>query len=492
MEAAHVVDLASLRSLPVVADAAEVARWEEGGLRERLLSGAWRPDLERRLGYELDPARRKAWGAACIALCAFRSFVRQIAVQADQEPIITCDGATDDQLEQVMRWRPLRLHAQLARMVVGVREYAMAVGWDAQRGEPTIGLQSTRILLRADPRRPTVPVRWAEPVARQRLHYSAEWLWLTWDISDPAQPRWLIECDRGHGLIDVTADYATEEERAWAAAYPWIADGQPYIPRVLYHAIEPAGLWDWSEGQEGVDATLSIGVAWTEWLHILRDASWAQKYAINLRPAGKVPQPGGEAATIPVDQASILMLRSDDQSGQMGVLGVAADPESFGRAIRDFMAVTAESFGLAASDIEQTSSGSSGVSISLRRDAIRRLQRPIATSMARADEELLAKLGALATAHGHPMPTTGWHVEYPAVEATREELQARTLEQTSTLAAGLTSRVEIVMRRDRVDRQEAIARLLQWAADEAQLQRARAELLASTEPVDEESKDGDD
>lgn len=474
-------------------------RWTASALRERLLNGAWRGDLETRVLEHFGRVRSEVVGPVSIALNAMRAYCRQVAVQADQEPTIACDEATEEQLETMEEWRPLRLHARLAYELVGLREYLIGVEWDAERDGPVIRIVSpVGIELEADPLRPTVPVVAREPVWRKvpgKAH--ADWVWRVWSIADAAAPsyQWMQRGPRGLEPIPELAGEALE-----GPAYPWrMPDGTAYLPWVLYHAEEPSGLWSTPELEELVQGTLTLGTLWSFWLHVAFDASWPQKVAINLKMAGGVPSADGLQRKIPMDPAIVLPLTSDGDSGQIATWGAVVDLLQSAEAVALYGRVLAESAGLTAADLQQTASATSGVSIQIRRDAIRRLQRPVATSMARADAELLSKIGALATAGGVPMPTEGWRVEYPAVSHTREELEERLGLDKMELEAGLTSRVAILMRRDGISREEALEQLRQYAADEAALTKiSRAYSGAPTppaqagdpDPVDEESDDG--
>lgn len=446
---------------------ADQERWSASALRERLLNGAWKRDLELRVLEHFGRVRSEVVGPVSIALNAMRAYCRQVAVQADQEPVIACDEATDEQLEQMNDWRPLRLHARLAYELVGLREYLIGVEWDEDRSEPVIRIVSpVGIELEADPLRPTIPVVCREPVWRTvpgKVH--ADWVWRVWSIADAEAPSYQWMRRGPHGLEPIPE---LAGETLEGAAYPWrMPDGEAYLPWVLYHAEEPSGLWSTAELEELVQGTLTLGTLWSFWLHVAFDASWPQKVAINLKMAGGVPSADGLQRKIPMDPAIVLPLTSDGESGQIATWGAVVDLLQSAEAVALYGRVLAESAGLTAADLQQTASAASGVSIQIRRDAVRRLQRPIATSMARADSELLAKIGALATAGGTPMPTEGWRVDYPAVAHTREELEERLGLDKMELEAGLTSRVAILMRRDGISREEALEQLREYAADEA-------------------------
>jgi hypothetical protein len=68
------------------------------------------------------------------------------------------------------------------------------------------------------------------------------------------------------------------------AAPPHSSRRRPPLPlelvRVAEAVVEIVGV------AELVDAAFDVAVAWNNWHHVLRDASWRQKYGLNVRLAG--------------------------------------------------------------------------------------------------------------------------------------------------------------------------------------------------------------
>ena len=75
---------------PMPEDRYDAERVEHSRLRYRLLSGAWKQDLEQVLAREIGSVRLRSWGPdPDLTKNVFRNVVSQLSVLYDSEPVIT-------------------------------------------------------------------------------------------------------------------------------------------------------------------------------------------------------------------------------------------------------------------------------------------------------------------------------------------------------------------------------------------------------------------
>ena len=80
---------------PMPHDPAEAARWEHTRLRRRMLYGAWREDLDRRIALAIGAVRREAWGIPDLSSNVFRSSMTSMAVLYERNTLeLKSDGHT--------------------------------------------------------------------------------------------------------------------------------------------------------------------------------------------------------------------------------------------------------------------------------------------------------------------------------------------------------------------------------------------------------------
>ena len=458
------------------------ARWEKTRLRLRLLSEEHDADLRRNMAAYLDPARLDAWGPPTIALNPFRSVISQLAVLYDQDPIVgNAEPLSPEQQTWMAALQPFRIAALHMQNVLACRESLYRIMWAPPTSASPAGIDIREVtgdcvVIYASPVAPSVPLRIEECVSRPSLRTKKEaMVWDCWDIRDPARPTFSIEEDRDGERKDVTSTYVE------AVPYPYIdpSTSLPYLPYVLYHAGAHGCLWDhWMWGAL-VAGSMDMSLLASFWIHIVKSASWQQKYGMDAELQGlesrDVPNThsgtgvgkGVSRQRVPTDPASILMFASKgDKQGTVNTLQASADPAAVITAIQDYARMIAESSGLAASDVE-LSSGSSGVAIMIRRDGIRRLQKQFEKHFRAGDEELLMKVSLIANLFGEgpALPTSGWSVSYPGLPFSREEDAERLAQWDARIKMGLASRVDALMALSGLTRDEASVELNRIASE---------------------------
>jgi hypothetical protein len=376
-------------------------------------------------------------------------------------------------------------------MVIALREMWMRI--DVEDDRLTYRPVSPDMTIaEADPSRPTVPLAYAE-IRLRHFRGEAVWLWDVLDIRDPANPSYTVRVAKDGGMgEDVTlevlgATYSGE-------AYPYRrADGTPILPVVLYHAsLYGDRLFDAFHGIEIYEGSLDLSVLDTYLHHVLRDASYPQRWAIGVRVAGSDMVDGGtrgQRVEVVTDPTTILMLDAAmEQQPQVGQFQAGADVEKIEATIAAIAHRLATAAGLAPTELQRTSgSAKSGYAISLSQDGKRTAQRKYVMQFRDADERLVAISAALFNrATGSQFPEGGYSVMYREIPLSPEEMQSRRTHALEMMEAGLMDKVEALRLFGSMTHEDAVARLEQITLAKA----AEARMLESAPPAVEEGETG--
>ena len=312
-------------------------RWQESRRRRRMLEGKWREDLRRMLHRQLGDTRAHATGNPDITKNLLRAVVSQMAITYDSPPLIKHENETQRQLMTGLLdiaglWS---LSARHQQMLLAQREAGYCI--DVVDGEFRFHpIPADRLLAISSPETPMEPhtIYWYRP--RQNLvgGKPGEVIWTRdcYSIENPDMPVFRIE--DAEGTQDLTSVYGGLGE------VPRKADGMPVLPIVLNHASNTGKLWDPFFGIELVEGALQCAVFWTFFGHVLRDASWPQRWAVNAVPAGSVAQEDRGGSYVVTDPSSVLMLLANnpDLPVSLGQWQPGGDPSALGAAIRSYAA----------------------------------------------------------------------------------------------------------------------------------------------------------
>jgi hypothetical protein len=146
--------------------------------------------------------------------------------------------------------------------------------------------------------------------------------------------------------------------------YPYRdSTGKPFLPITLYHAEKTGFLWDSYNGSQMVYGSLTCGVLYSMWVHLVRDACWSQKYVAGLSVAGLNQLDQNEIArrsSIATDPSSILVFTQDpDAQGQplVGSFSIPTDPHALLESISKYEMRVGLAAGLSPADISRSSNG---------------------------------------------------------------------------------------------------------------------------------------
>jgi hypothetical protein len=335
------------------------------------------------------------------------------------------------------------------------------------------------VTLIADPDQPDVPLYYQELRLRKSAAGEVVWVADVLDIRIPDQPSFSMHLVNPDGTLgaDVSVEYMGHPAHI-GDNYPYRdSDGRPFLPIVLYHAEKTGSLFDPYYGSQMVYGSLTSAVLYTMWVHLVRDACWAQKYVAGLSVAGlnQLDTDGiARRSSISTDPSSILVFTQDpDAQGQplVGTFSVPTDPQSLLESVAKYEFRVAAAAGISPADLSRTSADPrSGYSLSISKSGQREAQSKYAPVFRMADEELLAKSAILSNRFlGTQLPEQGYRVSYHSVPLSPEEMRAQREDIIAKLEAGLISPIQAVQTMyDDMDEREAIDYLIRIRAERAQ------------------------
>ncbi len=427
---------------PLPGSTEDSKRREHTRKRLRMLRGEWFGDLQRHTAQHFDPVRERIVGKPDISTNVFRSVVDQLAVLYDRPPVLHHEdnpaaAETAAMLLADAGWWSLA--SRLQRFVLGLRECFV---------RPTLTPRGLLIRLvtpdcvhaEASPEEPDLPVKLTEARLRN-VEGEDGWYWDQFDLSDPADPVYRVV--RARDDEDVTALVLGRDVSG--ASYPFrLSDGSPVLPYATYHAVRSGELWNWMDGIEAVEGTLTIAVLWSWWIHAVRDTAWAQRWSLDAQLRGAAASGSGlaTASAVTTDPSSVMQFRSDGDRASLGQWNPPVDPLTLGTAIAEFEQRLLVHFGLSPADVQRSEQAQSGYALSLRRDAVRQAQRRYVAQFQRGDLQLLRIVSAL-TQGG--IPEDGWSLTYPGQPESVEEIHASLERHQMLIEAGLESKVDAYM-----------------------------------------------
>jgi len=393
----------------------------------------------------------------------FRTISRELSVLYDAAPVVRHDDeARADVRAFLSPAGPVVSSSLWAQMswfqsrVIGLREMLLRVDVNQEGELHYRPVPPDMVLCESHQSYPDRPVKICELRARS-IGGAVAWTWDVYDISDPQNPSYRVLLDDKSGEpngADITEEILG---RTFVGEDYWYrrADGTPVLPWVLYHAQRRSDrLWDTYEGIEVVEGTVNLAIAYSYLFHALRDASWAQRWLVNLRPAGLGVDTTslGARAEVTTDPATVLLLEStaDAAEGGQPMVGQWSSPsdvEGMERAISAMANRLAQDAGIPPSDIQRMGgTARSGYAISLSNDGKRVAQRRFAPQFQDHDRNLLG-LSALMVnrATGSALPEDGYAVVYSQIPLSPSEIKERRANVLELLEAKLIDRVSAYM-----------------------------------------------
>ena len=465
-------------------------RWREQALRYRLLTGAHIEDLRDEL--------RKLFAREIAADLEFhpdmsrnplRMIVQQLANLYQESPKVRTDDAEAD-LSPIVTPRLWPLQQQTEMLTLGINEAVVRVDWEWWRGATHATyrpISPDLIVAKPNPAMPDQPIAIEELRSRVKPDTGKQcWTWDVYDISDPQNPVFRIDAisDKG-SRYDATSEFAPD----LVGSYPYMHDGLPVLPYVIYHKRIGAGLFNYRDGIELVRGSLRLAALWSHWCDGYQNCAHPQRYALDVdTQAGVTRSIGGVSVdVVPIDRKSILKFRSAGPgTGSIGAMQPSMEPRSAAEALRTYAHGLAIYAGLNPSDL-QTTQAQSGYAIVVGREGMRRVMKAREPSFMASDRLLLATAAKLANSYGgHNLPTepSAYSIEYRGAKESNTERKARAELVRAELDMGLISKVDALraLHPEIESDEEAIERLLRVE---------RLQQILTTSPADDTTPTGD-
>lgn len=243
------------------------------------------------------------------------------------------------------------------------------------------------------------------------------WYWHEWSIEDLDDPYLQVYRDGQQSVV-------VYERRG--ADYPYRdAEDRPVLPFALYHAERTGYLWDPYQNARLVESALRLGVLWTFYGHLVRNASWPQRYILGAfmpTESSETSDATGRLTRPPrlrtvTDPATVLTLTPDLESSTQPVVGTfppGSDPLVLAQSIEVY---ERRAIGLAGLDSATVSRKDgdprSGYALAVSQDARAELRMRYAPAFSRGDLQLLSVAAAvLGSVRGSAYPATGYAIEY--------------------------------------------------------------------------------
>jgi hypothetical protein len=409
--------------------------------------------------------RGKWMGEPDITKNVARSIVNQLCTLYDRQPRLSHPQAgaretVEALLDGAGTWQ---LAAENQRLTVACRESLIRLDVVTDP-DPEPGDDPRRLLLRLVPRdhvtataeldEPDEPVSVREWRLRRNLRGEPAWTIEDWSRTDDGYRCRVLSAD---GREDLSEHYSEVTDTVY-----------PVLPYVLYHAQRTGHLWNSYVGAELFEGALRVGVMLTDWMHLVLDASWPQRVALNAAVPGASANRGdpSEPVSIPMDRAAVLMLSDarPNQSASIATWEAAGDPATLLGSIQSYAGDLASDFDVSPADLQRSHTDArSGYAIFVTREGQRSAQRRFEPQFRRGDLDLVAKVAAMWGG----LPTRGWSIDYPGLPLSIEERQVQAAEYVTRAEQGIASPVQLLAKLDQIPEDEARARLEAIALDRA-------------------------
>lgn len=414
----------------------------------RILYGEHEQDVIKRMEEQLGAVRREAWGVVDLSSNPSKLTWSALATLYDRAPTIIGDESLSSAVAQAALW-PLMCRVQ--RDTLALREMWLRVDvTELPSGEHELVYEPVypdMVIASDDPKRPGVPAEIY--VARRRKPKrggAPVWMWDHLSIRDPDAPVYEVLRMTHEGKSrDVSADY---DVAGWPDLWK-DQEGRPVLPYSLYHAARTPRIYDPYQTRELVEGTLTVCLMRTHLQHVIKQASWSQRYAVNARVQGlnysDEDGDGHGRSEVLTDPATVLMLESTNPDGgspQVSQWASPSDPEKLMKLISEYEYKLAAESGVRP-DVQRTSSDPrSSVALTVDRDSQREAQRRFEPQFRRGDVETL-RLSAimLNRAADAGLPETGHKVVYHGIPFSAAEVKAQREHLLALMEAGLTDPV---------------------------------------------------
>jgi hypothetical protein len=482
----------SVLSKPMAPTAYDNERWQESGLRRRMLQGIWRNDLEDALLRHLPSDRREAWGPCDMSSNPLEQITRQLAVLYEEQPIVT--NANSDDLGDLIgvdgyltRAGLFPLMQRVQQMTLGIRETVLRIDVipHVQGTMPRSAGINYRLVypdfvyVETSPDSPDIPIKYQE-LRLRTIDGKPQWTWDLIDITDPDMPIFGMYLAEKNGELgsDISRQVMGHDTHK-GESYPYVdKEGMPFLPIVIYRAEKTGSMWNSWDMSQIVSGTLNCGVLHSFYLHCVKSASWPQRYIAGLSLAGATAQDQDIPArrqTVTTDPTSVLVFTQDPDSTNplIGQFQAGAEPEKLQESISSYEYRVATAGGISPAEASRTSGDPrSGYALAVSREGQREAQRRHAPVFRMSDLETLSKTASMCNRFLNTnLPEDGYRIQYHTKPLSSTEVKELREDVIAKLGAGLISPIGAMqLLYPDLDEDSARAKLLQ-------IRRERAEFL---------------
>jgi hypothetical protein len=470
------VDLVTMLP-PPPKDVEEAQRVEHTRLRRRLLYSQYQQDLDARIRQAVGNVKADAWRPLDLTANPYLAIWQQIAVLYDAAPAVAVPAGSEPvaaALDAAGFW-PLMQRVQ--RDTLGLREMLVRLSVDTMGHVVARPVFPDMVAVEVDPSAPSRPVKIKEWL-RDPVH---GWVRHVYDIRDPRAPLYAAYTAGGQDVSEQVLGQTFRGE-----AYPYrLADGTPILPWVVYHAAQTGTVFDPYTMREVVEGSLMLGVYLTFYGHVLRDASWPQRYTVGARVLGvdAVDGEGNRIAgrrEVTTDPATLLEMEVDPTfTGQplVGQWQASADPVALLTSISMYERRVLTLAGLQAPDVtRQQADIRSGYSLAVSREQARAVQRLYEPQFRRGDLQLIATVAALlnrSTGAEYAEAPSAYRIAYAGLPESAAERMATLAEIKARIDAGLVGPVSAFIELNPgTPYQEAFAAVVDARSEEAMVRAA--------------------
>jgi len=387
----------------------DILRKDHVRLRRRILYGQHEADISERISQMISLVRKSAWGKPDMTANVFKQVHEMVSILYNEEPIVTSDieGSQQviEQLQEAGFWTKMK---SVQRDTSALREMAILV-------EPSYEDNVAGVTI--------LPV--SPDVLDIKVHPrdTSKLLEVRWSVKDDEDKEVILEYIPQREIYRAIQDGMDISESFLGGtfigeAYPYRdSKGTALMPWILYRAQDTGSLWNSWTGREAVEATLQLGVLYTFFMHIIRNAAWAQRYAVNAIPVGADIDDEGDMsqarANVVSDPSTILILKQLQEGIQPSVGSLAApiDSEKIISSIRVYETRILDA--VIGADVSRTTSDiRSGYSLAVSRDSLLQVQKAMMPLFKKSDIEVLKLVAAY---NGIQTSNKDWSIFYPAL-----------------------------------------------------------------------------
>lgn len=417
---------------PLPKDPTEAARIKHTRERRQIIYSMHRMLVEARIQQAVGQTRSQAWKIVDMTSNPAWYVCSQLAALHREIPeVMPPEGAelTAAAVADAGYWQ---LAQRIQRDTIALNDHFVRVDLSPSTQEPAFRMVPPDLVEIV-----SSPLAPAQPLALK------EWIP---DADHPGQWVQLVTDPRNRTYMALDADSADVSKRVLEGEfsgenYPFIVGGKAVLPYIAYHAAETGYALDPYSGSEVYEGALQLGVYYSFFGHILRQAAWGQRWALGAAPVGGDVDDTGRRKDIVADPATVTIFEqlegaAPGSSAQIGQFAPPVDPERILAAVERYERRLVEMALSSVGVTRRESDVRSAMSLAVSREAQRDAQRAYEPMFKRSEIRMLRLVAGL-----RGEPTEGWRLNYRSLPRDPAELAAELARMQGLIASGLLDKV---------------------------------------------------